>query len=159
MEKKPFYKKWWFYLIVVLVIAGAIGNLLEEEPQAEEPKEEPKEVQQENKAEEDYLKEYFSNITEVRNDTTGKWRKVTSSRPFDIELAEEYHERFMKEDEIHFIISFATDTTTIIQKMSNTIYIEIKEYVDKEEHDAKKLGSGMLLKEYEITNGELTEIK
>lgn len=45
--------------------------------------------------------------------------------------------------------------------MGNLLAASAYEYVDKEEHDAKFLFSGMLLKEYHVNidNGEIEEIQ
>lgn len=102
----------------------------------------------------------FGNASKVRNDTTGNWRVVVTSKKFDVEeMLFDYHDNFMKEGEIHFIVSFATNTTTVIRNMSGMISSEVHEYVDKEEHDAKTLGSGMILAEYIVdSDGEIEKI-
>jgi len=38
MEKKPIYKKWWFYLIVAIVLVGAIGNIIDDRQETEADK-------------------------------------------------------------------------------------------------------------------------
>ena len=45
--------------------------------------------------------------------------------------------------------------------MGNLLDVSVYEYVDKEEHDAKLLFSGKLLKEYHVTKdtGEIEEIQ
>ena len=45
--------------------------------------------------------------------------------------------------------------------MGNLLDVSVYEYVDKEEHDAKLLFSGMLLKEYHVNKdtGEIEEIQ
>lgn len=40
--KKPFYKKWWFWVIVAFVVIGSYGALDEEEKVAEKPNQEAK---------------------------------------------------------------------------------------------------------------------
>ena len=52
-------------------------------------------------------------------------------------------------------------STTKISVMGNLLDVSVYEYVDKEEHDAKLLFSGMLLKEYHVNidNGEIEEIQ
>lgn len=51
--------------------------------------------------------------------------------------------------------------TTKISVMGNLLDVSVYEYVDKEEHDAKLLFSGMLLKEYHVNKdtGEIEEIQ
>lgn len=44
--------------------------------------------------------------------------------------------------------------------MATLIYVTVLEYVDKEEHDAKELGGGMLLADYMIyPDGDIEEIE
>ena len=63
--------------------------------------------------------------------------------------------------EIHAIVNFNYNTTTKLSVVGDSIDVTVYEYVDKEEHDAKKLFSGMLLKEYfvNIKTGEIKEIQ
>ena len=97
----------------------------------------------------------------VRNDTTGKAKKLVMSGNEDVlEYLLSYEKKNMKDDEVHYIINFTTNTTTIVNKMSGLLYADVKEYVDKEEHDAKKIGSGMLLKSYIIyPDGDIEEVE
>lgn len=155
----------------------------EAKPEKETPKakEEPKQdkVKKDEPAEEDTawddLKEKekiigvsdkdFSKVTkskpsEVRNDSTGNWRITKISENIDIEeYALSYADLNMKDDEVHHIVNFNYHTTTWLNKMNGLLYVDIKEYVKKEEHDAKKLGSGMLLKSYVIfPDGDIQEL-
>lgn len=106
----------------------------------------------------------FSEITkskpqEVRNDVTGNWRiiKIADNIPIE-EYALSYMKQNMKEDEIHFIVNFNYKTTTMLSVGNGILYVEVKEYQDKEEHDAKELGGGMTLKEFYIySDGEIRE--
>lgn len=89
----------------------------------------------------------------VRNDVTNNWRLSSIATHEDIlEYALSYYKYNVKsEDEIHAIVNFTLNTTTKISYLyGNAISVRIQEYVDKEEHDAKKLFSGMLLGEYII---------
>lgn len=97
----------------------------------------------------------------VRNDTTGKAKKLVMSGNEDVlEYLLSYEKKNMKDDEVHYIINFTTNTTTVVNKMSGLLYADVKEYVDKEEHDAKSIGSGMLLKSYIIyPDGDIEEVK
>lgn len=72
-----------------------------------------------------------------------------------------YKEYFKSDDEIHAIVSFNYKTTAKISVMGNLLDVSVYEYVDKEEHDAKSLFSGMLLKEYHVNKdtGEIEEIQ
>lgn len=93
----------------------------------------------------------FSKPKDVRNDVTGKWKIATTTDSIDIEdYALDYYNENMKDDEIHYIVNFTNDTTTQITKMNNELNLEVRERVDKEEHDAKTLGSGMLLQSMTI---------
>lgn len=70
-----------------------------------------------------------------------------------------YEKRNMKQDEIHFIINFTNKTTTIIDKSNGLLNVDVKEYISKEEHSAKTIGSGMLLKSYVIyPDGDIEDI-
>ena len=163
-EKKPFYKRLWFIVAVIIFITlGLLGAFDEDEQQtkennAEEVTEEENNSNETNENEEKSTDTGFGKATSVRNDATGKWKKVVTSKRFEPEDAIEYEEKHMNEGEVHFIVSFATNTTTSIRKDNEIIYLNVTEYEDKEEHDAKKLGSGMLLGEFQIKDGEVIEI-
>ena len=110
------------------------------------------------------LKEKYD-ITEpgsfVRGDATGKWRivKVANSTP-PTEYAVNYAKAYMNDGDIHYVVNFSLNTTTMFNRYSNgtTSVIEAKttEYVDKEEHDASIIGEGLLLTDnyYDIATGE-----
>jgi len=138
-------------LVAFLLLATIIGTNNQEEKASNDKKA----VEKEKDGKGD-----FGNATDVRNDKTGKWKKVVTSKAFDVEEdGKGYHEEYMNKDEIHFIVSFATNTTTVIREDLGIITAEVHEYEDKEEHDAKTLGSGMLLKEYMIDqDGKVTEL-
>jgi cytoskeletal protein RodZ len=99
----------------------------------------------------------------VRNDVTGRWRisKTSDSMKIQDYAVEYYNTLFSSDDEIHAIVNFSTSTTTRISKVSSdTLDVCILEYVDGEEHDAKELFSGSLLKEYwvNIKSGEIEDL-
>ena len=132
---------------------------------------EPETVEQEptEKAEEpaagkniDDIGAYFS-VSDVRNDVTGNWRISTIAENVDIqEYALSYYKEYFKDDkEIHAIVNFNCKTTTKISVIGNTLDVSIYDYVDGEEHDAKLLFSGTLLKEYSVNmdNGSIEEIQ
>jgi hypothetical protein len=102
-------------------------------------------------------------IQDVRNDVTGNWRVATIAENIDISeyALDYYNEYFESDDEIHAIINFNYNTTTQIRVLGNQLDVTVYEYVDKEEHDAKLLFSGMKLKEYsvDIESGEIEEVK
>ena len=132
---------------------------------------EPETVEQEptEKAEEpaagkniDDIGAYFS-VSDVRNDVTGNWRISTIAENIDVqEYALSYYKEYFKDDkEIHAIVNFNYKTTTKISVIGNTLDVSIYDYVDGEEHDAKLLFSGTLLKEYSVNmdNGSIEEIQ
>lgn len=99
----------------------------------------------------------------VRNDVTGNWRIVTIAKPLAMseKAVEYYNECFKSDNEIHAIVNFTYKTTTKISSLGdNTINVTTYEYVSGEEHDAKKLFSGMLLtdKFYDATSGKELEL-
>ncbi len=98
--------------------------------------------------------------SDVRNDNTGNWRITKISENIDIEeYALSYLDSHMEDDEIHFIVNFNYNTTSSLSYMNELLYLDIYEYVDKEEHDASTLGSGMLLKSYVIyPDGDIQEL-
>lgn len=189
-EKVPFYKKKWFMAIIVVFLIGGIISAIQgdekEEPEIadkenvkEVENEETKEVVKEEVVEEDHsewdelkgeivgvsdkdFKEVYDvGAAPVRNDTTGNWKYIVISEPINIEeYALSYSKENMEDKEIHFIINFSYNTTTVINKMGGLIYVDIREYTEKEEHDADKIGGGMTLKQYMIyPDGDIEEIK
>lgn len=160
--KKAFYKKWWFWVIIIVVLAGIFGSggkdkdavqtASENESSATEISEDSKQTDSESEGI-DFV------VSDVRNDVTGKWRKsliAENVEPKDYAL-DYYKQYFKSDDEIHAIINFNYNTTTKLSVMDNLLDVTIYEYVDKEEHDAKVLFSGMVLDEYfiDINSGEI----
>ena len=105
--------------------------------------------------------EVIGSPTDVRNDVTGKWKKATTSENIDItEHALDYANKHMENGDTHFIINFTNNTTSILNLSGDMLFVSVHERVDKEEHDAKTIGSGTLLKEYVIySDGTVEEIK
>lgn len=98
--------------------------------------------------------------TTVNNDVTGNWRYTGFSEAgVDIsEYAIDYYNKYFESDnEIHAVVNFANKTTTRINCFGSILSVAVLEYVDGEEHDAKKMFSGELLKEYIIylDNGDI----
>ena len=90
-------------------------------------------------------------VTDVRNDKTGNWKKVVDSKNFNMpENAIAYAEEYMEDGEVHYLVSFATNTTTMINDSGGMLFVNITEYEDKEEHSADTIGSGMIYKSYNI---------
>lgn len=152
------------FLALILILSACGSNDDADPAEHEEGKTEVVEEKKDNEGNDEAIdKEFekaFGDAREVRNDTTGNWRVVVTSKKFDVEeMLFDYHDNFMEEGEVHFIVSFATNTTTVIRNDGGMISAEVHEYVDKEEHDAKILGSGMILAEYIVnSDGEIEEI-
>lgn len=91
-------------------------------------------------------------MTKVLNDVTGKWRLADCVTSANVtEYAKDYYDAYFdSDDEVHFIINFGTHTTNKLIVQSGMMFISVYEHVDREETDAKKLGHGALLDEYEI---------
>ena len=102
-------------------------------------------------------------VSKVRNDSTGNWRISLIAENIDMsEYALDYYKQYFTDDsEIHFIVNFNYNTTTKIMVMGGDLDVTVQEYVAKEEHDAKMLGSGTVLAEYfvNIETGELEKVR
>ena len=186
--KKPIFKKWWFWVVIILLLIGIIGNMggkkntesgekgtadssssvsQTDEKQTEEKQteESQSEESQDEESEEESaeIAGISFRVSDVRNDVTGNWRIAKIAENIDMkDYALEYYKKYFKsDDEIHAIVNFNNRTTTQISVMSNLLDVSVYEYVDKEEHDAKLLFSGMLLKEYHINmdTGEIEEVQ
>lgn len=118
----------------------------------------------------DSIKEKSSKISNidftvnmVNNDSTGNWRiaKIATNVSMETIALDYYKNLFGSDKEIHAIVNFTNKTTTKISVLGNLLDVSVYQYVDKEEHDAKLLFSGLLLKEYHINidNGNLEKIK
>lgn len=114
------------------------------------------------KSEKDFTIITKSSPGKVREDTTGKWRKITTSTSEDtIDYMLSYNKLHMTEETtVHAIVNFANKTTTMINDFESYLSVKVHEYVEKEELDANKLGSGMVLGEYNIykDNGDIVKI-
>jgi len=165
--KLPIYKKWWFWAIIVFVFicigAGAGSTAVQEngknQNQAQDedlntgPADEPKNEE---------LAKLNLRPQTVRNDVTGNWRISVIASPTVIsDYAHDYYKEYVKDDEeIHFITNLTLKTTTKIAKTAMGLNVTVYEYVDGEEHDAKKLASGMILADeyYDSETGEKIEL-
>lgn len=97
----------------------------------------------------DAIEFWFSDS--VINDITGRWRisSIASSKDITEYITDYYNALFSSDDEIHAIVNFSLNTTTSISVLPDgTLDVAVHEYIDGEEHDAKALFGGMLLKEY-----------
>lgn len=105
---------------------------------------------------------HFS-VSNARNDVTGNWRISTIAEPIQLEeYALSYYEKYFSDNkEVHVIVNFTYNTSTTITCLGDVLDVSVHEYVDKEEHDAKIMCSGMLLAEYYIylDNGDIEEIQ
>lgn len=137
----------------------------EEEVEADNAESEWDEVKNKDniigKSNKDFKKITKQKPSDVRNDKTGNWRKVTIADNVDIEeYVLSYKDLYMKDGEVHFIINFNYNTTTVINNLNGILFVDVKEYVSKEEHDAAILGSGMELKNYMIyPDGDIEKVK
>ena len=164
--KKPIFKKWWFWVIIVVILAAIFGNtgakngVEDGAKDAISSTEQQTEEKQDNSTSKDDISFVVSN---VRNDVTENWRIATIAENIEMQdyALDYYKEYFKSDDEIHAIVNFNYKTTTKISVMSNLLDVSVYEYVDKEEHDAKLLFSGKLLKEYHVNKdtGEIEEIQ
>lgn len=99
----------------------------------------------------------------VRDDKTGRWRmaKVADTTPTNDYVLEYYHEMFRSDDEVHFIINFTLNTTTVVRcEGGEVLYVDTHERVDKEELYADDLGGGMFMGSeiYDIKAGKPLDI-
>ncbi len=99
----------------------------------------------------------------VRNDATGNWRISCIAENLDMsEYALDYYKQYFTDDsEIHFIVNFNYNTTTKIMVSGGSLDVTVQDYVSKEEHDAKVLGSGEVLAEYFVdkNTGEIEKVR
>lgn len=164
--KKPIYKKWWFWVIIVVILAAIFGNTGTKGGAENGTKDaiSSSEQQTKEKQGESTDKDDISFVvTNVPNDVTGNWRIASIAENIEMQdyALDYYKEYFKSDDEIHAIVNFNYKTTTRISVIGNLLDVSVYEYVDKEEHDAKLLFSGTLLKEYHVNidSGEIEEIQ
>lgn len=100
---------------------------------------------------------------DVRNDTTGNWKISTIAEDVQmVDYALSYYEKYFHgDDEVHGIVNFNYNTTTSITTDGYILYVDVYDYVDGEEHDAKLLFSGTLLQSYFVylDNGDIEEVQ
>lgn len=98
----------------------------------------------------------------VRNDVTGKWRVLVfySAENIVDHAVEYYNAYFSADDEIHIAVNLGLKTTSVMNVSGGVMYVSVHEYIDKEEHDAKVLGGGDLLKSYTVNleTGETEDV-
>ena len=164
--KKPIFKKWWFWVIIVVILAAIFGNTGAKNGVEDGAKDaiSSTEQQTEEKQDNSTSKDDISFVvTNVPNDVTGNWRIASIAENIEMQdyALDYYKEYFKSDDEIHAIVNFNYKTTAKLSVIGNLLDVSVYEYVDKEEHDAKLLFSGMLLKEYHVNKdtGEIEEIQ
>ena len=93
----------------------------------------------------------------AKGDTTGKWRinTVANSTPPN-DYAVDYAKAYMSEGDVYYIVNLSLKTTNQFRLNNNILEVYTTEYVDKEEHDASAIGSGMEYsdKYYDMSTGE-----
>lgn len=158
--------KWGCLTFIVLIVLGACIGLVAEDPNTSGTPSTTEEatVNEGTQQNDEETPEEIADltITDVREDTTGDWKKAVTSSDVNMpENALAYYNEHMQEGEVHYIISFATNTTTMISDLGDELYIVISEYEDQEEHSAETIGSGMVLGEYNVNkhNDEIEELE
>lgn len=95
----------------------------------------------------------------VNNDHTGKWKLAKTYKSADLtKFAVSYYQTYFKDDsEIHYIINYADNTTTVISVGYTDLYVSVYKHVSGEENDADKLPSGNVIAEYgvDISTGKV----
>ncbi|MBC8574429.1 hypothetical protein [Jingyaoa shaoxingensis] len=163
--RKPIFKKWWFWGFIIIIIGVAYGSTGKDDNDNKETEinsttEAQTNIPQTESEAEDSLS---FNVMKVPNDVTGNWRVATMAENVEAQnIALDYYKKYFgNDDEIHAIVNFNYKTTTKISVMGDLLDVSVYEYVDKEEHDANLLFSGMLLKEYHVNKetGAIEEIQ
>lgn len=175
--KKPFYKNWLFWVICIVFVIGAFSPRKSSSPAVNSSSTTASSSTSESSSgsapaiseaasstsdESSPLDDIDFTVSVLQNDTTGKWHAYLIAENIDIsDYALDYYKKyFTDDDEIHAIVNFNYKTTTKISKAGGYLDIVVHEYVDKEEHDAKLLFSGPVLKHclVNIETGEIEEV-
>lgn len=96
----------------------------------------------------------------VRNDNTGNWRLAVIADSSDLNdyVADFYKEYITDDAQLLGIVNLTLNTTTRVKRiMGDWLEVTVMEYQDGEEHDAKMLFGGDVLKTYWI-NSETGEV-
>lgn len=100
---------------------------------------------------------------DARDDVTGNWRvSLYSGEDQFQDFALEYYNAFFESDkEIHAVVNFAVKVTYKITYALGELNVTAYDYVDGEEHSAKKLFSGTPLQQFTISieTGEIQTVK
>ncbi|MFE4523991.1 hypothetical protein ACFRCQ_18095 [Cytobacillus firmus] len=120
--KKPLLKKWWFWLIVILILAG-IGNIIEEpeaeqassQPKTEDTKAEPKKVEEKKPKEEksEEPKDPKSTVESILIKELGKETNMDNPRVVNIEDLSE------SPDALYFVATLNADEN-LTNKLTKT---------------------------------------
>ncbi len=97
------------------------------------------------------VKILFSNS--VQNDVTGNWRlaRVNTTQEIQDYAADYANAYFQADNEVHAVVNFSLNTTNKLTKpTSDLLDVEVFDYVDNEESDAKQLFTGTILAKYII---------
>lgn len=100
---------------------------------------------------------------DVRNDVTNSWKVSTIAADVSMEdYVFSYYNRYHpQENVVEAVINFTRNTSTCMVLQGDYIDVSIYDYVDGEEHDAKQMFTGTLLKEYKVytDNGDIIEVQ
>lgn len=94
-EKKPFYKKWWFWVIIAVLVIGGLGSLASSDESDE--KSEKKVVETENKKSED--------DSEEKKDENKETDESDSESNQDGDSGESDEEDFIKKYETEIVVA------------------------------------------------------
>ncbi len=105
---------------------------------------------------------HLEDLERVPGDVTGRWYYTTYYDDSEvIDFALNYYKAYFKDDnEIHAVINRSSDTTTCLRVTLDQLFVDVHEYVDGEENDAKVMFSGDIISEYvvDINTGEIERI-
>ena len=129
----------------------SVETTVKEEPSIVE--EEKPAVKKEPSAEEE--KSGLPDLTfhrDVPGDKTGNWHWAVTADPAEVkDYALEYYKQYFKSDsELHIIINYSANTTTVINCLGGMLDVTVHEYVKDEERSADTLCEGAVLSEYMI---------
>lgn len=164
VAKTPIYKKWWFWTVIAFIVIAGIGSAAGSSYTSDESSDSQSDIGDTatNNSENEELAKLNLHPQKVRNDTTGNWRISVVATPTVIDkYAYDYYKEYMDGDnEIHYITNLTLKTTTKIAKTAAGLNVTVYEYMDGEEHDAKKLGGGQVLSDeyYDSQTGDKIEI-
>lgn len=152
--------------ILVLLLAACGGEEASEEVEKEVVSIDTSIPEREftvGKSSEDFKELTKSKPQKVRNDATDKWKIITVADSVDLNgYILSYANYYFEEDDlVHVIVNFNYNTTTVMNDFGSYLDVRVHEYMDKEEHDAKKIGGGMLLGQYLIykDNGDIVDFE